>query len=99
MPRTCTICRHTHRGEIEADLQAGSPYRDVARRHEISRHALWRHWANHIPLHNATVFATAKKVMALLDEAATSATWNANLLTVREARQCIEELLMQLRRS
>ena len=46
MPRTCTICRHPQRHEIEADLQAGIPYRDVARRHDISQHALWRHRAN-----------------------------------------------------
>ena len=96
MPRTCTICRHAQRHEIEADLQAGLPYRDVARRHDISQHALWRHCANHVSLHSATALATARKILVLLDKAETSATWNVSLLMVQEARRCVEKLLMQL---
>jgi transposase-like protein len=97
MPRTCTICRHVQRHEIEADLQARLPYRDIARRHDISQHAVWRHRA-HVSQHTATAMATARKIMALLYKAETSATWNVNLLTVREARHCVEELLTQLNR-
>ena len=96
MPRTCTICRHPERPDIEADLRVGLPYRDIARRHNISKHALWRHRTHHVSLHSATALATAGKIMALLDKAETSATWNTSLLTVREAHHCVEELLMQL---
>ena len=96
MPRTCTICRHAQRHEIEADLQAGLPYRDVARRHSISKDAVSRHRASHVSRHSATALATATKIMALLNQAETASMWNATLLTVREARHCVEELLMQL---
>jgi hypothetical protein len=97
MPRKCTICRHAKRREIEADLQAGLSYRDVARRHSVSKDAVSRHRASHVSLHSATALATARKVIALLDKAETSATWNVSLLTIREARHCVEEeLLMQL---
>jgi hypothetical protein len=96
MPRTCTICRHAKRYEIEADLQAGLPYRDVARRHGISKDAVSRHRASHVSLRTMPVLATATKIMALLNQAETASMWNTTLLTVREARHCLKELLMQL---
>ena len=96
MPRTCTICRHPERHDIETDLRAGIPYRDLARRHNISKHALSRHRANHVSLHTATGFAAAIKIMALLDKAETDTTWNATLLTIREAHRYVEELMMLL---
>jgi hypothetical protein len=74
------------------------PYRDIARRRDISRHALWRHWTHHVSLHNATALATATKIRSLLDNAETATTWNTTLLTVREARLCVEDLLTQLNR-
>jgi hypothetical protein len=96
MPRTCTICRHAKRHEIEADLQAGLPYRDVARRHSISKDAVSRHRASHVSLHTTPAVATARKIMALLDSAETATTWNFGLLTIREARRCFEDLLREL---
>jgi hypothetical protein len=96
MPRNCSICRHPQRYEIEADLQAGLSYRDVARRHSISKDAVTRHRASHVSLHATPALASATKIMSLLKQAETSSTWNANLLTVREARLCVEELVMQL---
>jgi transposase-like protein len=95
MPRTCTICRHAGRREIEADLQAGLPYRDVARRHDISQHALWRH-RTHVSQHTATALATVTKIRGLLDRGETATTWNVSLLSIRETRRCFEELLRQL---
>jgi hypothetical protein len=96
MPRTCTICRHVQRHQIEADLQAGLPYRDVARHHDISHHALWRHWANHVSRHSATALATVTKIIALLEQAETASMWNTTLVTLKAVRRCVEELLMQL---
>jgi hypothetical protein len=95
MPRTCTICRHPESPDIEADLSARLPYRDIARRRDISRHALWRH-RTHVPQHTATALTTLTKVMALLRQAETAATWNITLVTLKEVRRCMEELLMQL---
>jgi hypothetical protein len=96
MPRNCTVCRHPQRQEIEADLQAGLPYRDVARRYNISKDAVSRHRANHVSLHATPALAPATKIMALLNEAETASMWNATLVTLKEVRRCVEELLMQL---
>jgi hypothetical protein len=96
MPRTCSICRHPQRQEIEADLQAGLPYRDVARRYSISKDAVSRHRASHESLHTTPALATVTKIMALLNRAETATTWNDTLVTVRNARPFVEELLMRL---
>jgi transposase len=97
MPRTCSICRHAQRLEIEADLQAGLSYRDVARRYSISKDAVSRHRASHVSLHSTPALATATKIMALLHQAETASLWNITLVTLKEVRRCMEELLMQLK--
>ena len=94
MAHTCTVCRHHERHDIEADLRAGIPYRDIARRHNVSKDALSRHRTNHVSRHIATGLTAARQVMTLLDKAETSATWNSTLLTIREARRYVEELMM-----
>jgi hypothetical protein len=96
MPRICTICRHPKRHAIEADLRAGTPYRDIAHRHSISKHALSRHRHNHVLQRTATGLATAMKVDALLEKAETAPTLNATLLGIRDARRCLEELVIML---
>lgn len=96
MPRTCTVCRHPERHDIEADLRAGTPCRDIARRHNISKDALLRHRVNHVALHTATALATAMEIKALLDKAEAAPNWNANILTIRDARRHLEELVMAL---
>jgi hypothetical protein len=96
MPRNCTVCRHVKRREIEDDLQAGLPYPDVARRYGVSKDAASRHRASHVPLHTAPAVATVSKIMTLLNQAETATTWNATLLTVRETRLGMEDLMMLL---
>jgi transposase-like protein len=86
---------HPQRHDIETGLRAGIPYRDIARRHNISKHALSRHRLNH-SLHNATALATTMKIKPLLDKAETAPTLNSTLLAIREARRCLEELVMLL---
>jgi hypothetical protein len=95
MPRTCTICRHPERPDIEADLRAGLPYRDVARRYGISKDAVSRHRANHVSLHATPALATATKIMDLLNRAETASMWNTTLVTLKEVRRCVEELMKQ----
>ena len=95
MPRNCRACQHAERQAIEADLRAGLSYRDIARRYNISKDVICRH-RGHISLHTTPAHAIVTKIMALLDKAETSATWNVSLLTIREARHCVEELLMQV---
>jgi hypothetical protein len=92
MPRICSICWHPERHEIEADLSAGIGYSDVARWYGASKHALRRDQANHPSLRNATGGGSALEVIALLDKAEKESTWNATLLTIREARRHLEEL-------
>jgi hypothetical protein len=96
MPRNCSVCRHPQRHEIEADLQAGKTYRDVARQYGASKDAVSRHAANHAPLHATPAVATVTKAIALLDTAVTANAWNTTLVAVQEARRCIKELLTQL---
>jgi hypothetical protein len=93
MPQSCSICRHPKRHEIEVDLRAGIPYRDIGRRRGVSKDAVARHRANHMSRHTATGLAAGKEIMALLDKAATSPTWNATVLTIREARRYVEQLM------
>ena len=48
MPRTCTICTHEQRPEIDAALLNGEPYRHIAARFDTSTGALQRH-REHLP--------------------------------------------------
>ena len=48
MPRTCTICNHASREEIERSLLAGDSYRYIATRFDTSTGALQRHRADHL---------------------------------------------------
>jgi hypothetical protein len=44
--------------------------------------------------HTETGLAAAREIIALLDKAETSTTWNATVLTIRQARLYLEELMM-----
>jgi hypothetical protein len=92
MPRKCSICRHDQRHEIEADLQARLTYRVIARRYGVSKDAVSRHRASHVSLHTTPVLATITKVIAILDEAETSATWNLSLVMVQRAKELLTQL-------
>jgi hypothetical protein len=94
MPLTCSVCQHPDRSNIEADLRAGTPYRDTARRYNLSKDSLARHRANHMARHTETGLAAAREIVTLLDKAATSPSWNSTLFAVREARRYVEELMM-----
>jgi hypothetical protein len=48
MPRTCTICTHPERAEIESQIVAGVPYRNIAKQYGNSPAALVRHVSEHI---------------------------------------------------
>jgi hypothetical protein len=72
------------------ELEQAAWLRDRGDRHDISQ------CANHVSPHTASALATLTKIMELLNQAGTAATLNTTLLTVREARHCVEELYMQL---
>ena len=94
MPRTCKTCRHPKLDDIETELRGGISYRDIARRHNVSKDALSRHRAYHMSRHTATGLMAAREIAKLLDEAETATTWNSSLLTIRQARDYVEELMM-----
>ncbi len=49
MPRTCTVCTHSERADIDQALLGGQPLRDIAGRFGTSRSALLRHKKADIP--------------------------------------------------
>jgi len=71
MPRTCTVCTHPERAAIDAALVSGSaPLRTIADQWSISKTALIRHKADHLPAHLAAAHKAAEVVRAdsLLDQ-------------------------------
>lgn len=50
MPRQCTVCRHPRRAEIDSALLEGTTFRDIARQWRVSKDAVARHNADHIPV-------------------------------------------------
>lgn len=48
MPRSCSICGHEDRFEIERALLSGEPFRGVSKRFGTSATALFRHKAGHL---------------------------------------------------
>jgi hypothetical protein len=51
MARTCTVCRHPKRAEIDAALIRSESFRDVAGRFGTSKSALERHRTTCLPVH------------------------------------------------
>ena len=49
MPRTCTICTHDNRPDIDQALVAREPFRNIAARFKVSTSALVRHSDDHLP--------------------------------------------------
>ena len=108
MPRTCTVCGHEDRAAIDAALVAGTALRDVARRHAVSKDALFRHRDSHLPVSLtrardaadvaqaddllAQLRALLAKANALLANAETAGDIRTALAGVREARATLELL-------
>ncbi len=51
MARTCTICNHKDRKEIDKALLKGTSFRTIAGQYRVSKSALQRHKENCIPVH------------------------------------------------
>ena len=65
MPRTCTICAHAKRPDIDKALVERQPFRAIARQHGVSKDALIRHHDDHLP--TALVKAQAAREAADAD--------------------------------
>ena len=109
MPRTCTVCTHARRGEIDRALVGGRPVRETSALFRVSEDAVGRHKAEHIPPTVAKaqeaadvaqaddllaqVRALRSKAMALLLKAEAQGDLRTALAGIREARACLELLL------
>lgn len=109
MPRTCTICGHPERAEIDRSLVEGAAYRYIASRFDTSTAALQRHKADHLPGHVAKaqeakqvadaddllqqLKALRNRAISILQKAESAGDYRTALAGIREARGCIETLM------
>jgi transposase-like protein len=86
MPRQCSVCAHASLHAINTALVAGGSLRDIARQFGLSKDAVARHQADHLPA--ALVAAVgAEETRQALDVLQQLKTINAAALTVlRDAR-------------
>ena len=108
MPRSCTVCTHEARAEIERALVAGEAFRNIAERFGTSAAALHRHKADHLPVklvkaREAEEVAQADdlleqvrglqgRALAILDKAEEAGELRTALSAIREARGNLELL-------
>lgn len=85
MPRTCTVCSHAQRSEIDQALATGSgTLRNIAKQFGPSAAALLRHKRDHLPAHVAKA-AEAKEVASASDLLAQMDALQAKTLAILEA--------------
>lgn len=108
MARQCSICTHPGREEIDSALVAGASLRDIAGRYRVSKSALERHKANHLPerllkAEGAREAAQAEdlldqvkglrnKTYGILLQAEKAGNLRIALSAIKEARACLELL-------
>ena len=94
MPRVCTVCAHAQLHAINKALVAGGSLRDIARQFGVSKDAVARHQAEHLP--KLLTEARAREEAAhALDVAAQLRTINGAALTVlRDAKNAGDGELM-----
>jgi hypothetical protein len=85
--RTCTICQHERRHQIEIGLVHRVPHRVLARRFGVSTDALYRHGRRHLPAQIRAAILAAQKPSEV-DLEALQASESAGLLAqlVQRAR-------------
>lgn len=108
MPRTCTVCAHERRSEIDSVLLTGGPLRTIADRWSVSKTALIRHREGHLP----AALAMAKeaeevaradalltqvrhlqsRTLRILDASENAGELRTALAAIREARGTLELL-------
>ena len=86
MPNTCTVCKHPSRDAINAALLGPDSLRKIAARWSVSKTALLRHKAAHLPAAIVKAAAVKEEISGgkLLDRLTTLNRETASIL--REAR-------------
>lgn len=108
MPRTCTICGHPSRKEIDGQIIESVAFRRIAAQFGVSETSLRRHAESHLPsllvrARDAEQVADAgslldrlqaleRRAMGLLSKAEGSGDLRTALAGIREARACLETL-------
>jgi hypothetical protein len=108
MPRTCTICRHKKRDDIDKALVDRRPFRSIAEQHGVSATSLIRHHDDHLPAKLVRAKRAAEaveadalldqvldlrdKALGVLDSAEGEGDRRGSIAAIREARACIELL-------
>jgi hypothetical protein len=108
MPRRCTVCGHVEREHIDSALVAGTSLRDIAGQHGVSKSALERHKADHLPADLAKareaqeaaraddllsqVRSLQARTLAILEAAEVSGENRTALAAIGEARRNLELL-------
>ena len=108
MPRSCTICAHCDRDEIDRALLADEPFRHIASHTGTSTAALQRHKAEHLPAamvqakdaedaaHADDLLGQLRSLQArtlgLLDKAEQAGRLGTAVMAIKEARGNLELL-------
>ena len=108
MPRTCTVCSHPEREVIDRQLVEGIAFPALVAEYRVSKDALSRHKANHLPAklvlaEKAEEVAQADdlldqvrdlqgRALAILDKAEATGELRTALSAIREARGNLELL-------
>ncbi len=108
MPRSCSVCTHPNRDEIDRALVAGEPNRRIAARCDVTERAIRNHKAGHLPAklvmaQEAAAVAEADDLLAqvrdlqrrahnILDKAEEAGELRVALSAIREARGNLELL-------
>jgi hypothetical protein len=108
MPRSCTVCEHPRRDEVDRALVGGASNRSVASLYDVSEAAMRRHKANHLPAKLVMAQAAEEvaqadnllsqvqdlqgRALAILDKAETADDLRTALGAIREARGNLELL-------
>jgi excinuclease UvrABC nuclease subunit len=87
MPRTCTVCTHEKRLEVERALVRREPYRNIAERFSLSTAALSRHAKEHLPDRIKKVSEEEEFREALDIAEQLKAINDASLAVLKEARE------------
>ena len=87
MPRSCTICGHAARTEIDKALAGGASNRSLASLYDVSEAAVRRHAGNHLPA-KLVLVREAEDVREALDVVKQLKAINAaSLHILKEARE------------
>ncbi len=108
MPRTCTVCEHPKRAEVDKALAGGASNRSVASLYDVSEASVRRHKGNHLPARLVLAEKAAEvaeaddlleqvrglqaRALSILDRAEESGELRTALGAIREARGNLELL-------